>query len=302
MTMPNFLVIGAAKSGTTSLYNYLKQHPQIYMSPMKEPAFFAFEGIATFRGPWKSWASRNTVTSIEAYRALFQGVSDEVAIGEASQTYLVHPNAPERIRHYVPDVKLIAILRDPVERAYSDYLMQLLHGGEAVADLGEAIRRREAGVHKSWGLGEQYVDVGFYYTHLKRYFDIFGRSQIRVYLYQDFQIDPGNILQDIFRFLDVEETFVPDLSTQYNVGGAPKNRVWLALLVKLNQIKPLVRSFIPATLRRHIVNPFTNLQKQGLVKPPPLEPDVRMELIQLYREDIFKLQDLIQRDLSRWLK
>jgi hypothetical protein len=303
MTMPNFLIIGAAKSGTTSLYHYLKQHPQIYMSAVKEPAFFAVDGTKfAFRGPWRRWASRNTITNIEAYCALFQEVRDEVAIGEASTAYLVHPRAPERIKHYIPEVKLIAILRDPVKRAYSDYLMRRLYGEPPAADLGQAIRRREACVRKNWGLGQRYVDVGFYYTHLKRYFDIFDPAQIKVHLYEDFKTDPVSILQDIFRFLGVDETFIPDLSFEYNVGGIPKHEVWRAFLTRLNLIKPALKPIIPATLRQRIANHLSNLQRRGLVKPPPLEPDVRAELIQIYREDILKLQDLIRRDLSRWLE
>jgi hypothetical protein len=302
MTMPNFLIIGAAKSGTTSLYHYLKQHPQIYMSPVKEPSFFAVEGTKlAFRGPWRRWTSRNTITDIEAYRALFQGVSDEVAIGEASPAYLVHPSAPERIRHYIPDVKLIAVLRDPVERAYSTYLTQRLYGGEPLADLGQEIRRREAWVGENWRV-KGYVDVGFYYTHLKRYFDIFDPSQIKVYIYEDFRANPVSVLQDAFRFLGVDETFIPDLSIRYNISGISRNRVWHAFLIKLNLMKLVLRPFIPATLRQHIATRYViNLQRRGLVKPPPLESDVRTELIQIYREDILKLQDLIRRDLSKWL-
>lgn len=305
MVMPNFLIIGAAKSGTTSLYRYLMQHPQIFMSPTKEPSFFAIECGTTFQGPWKRWASQYAVTSIDSYLALFSGVSDEVAIGEASTAYLVHPKVPECIHRHIPNVKLIAILRNPVDRAYSDYLMRLLHGDRSHADLIEAIHMRDESVRKNWGLGEEYVEVGFYYTHLRRYFDIFDRSQIRVYLFQDFRTSPLAILQDIFRFLDVEETFTPDLSSQYNVGGYPKNKAWLALLVKLNQIRPrlgFLISLIPTRLRQYIGSNLFSLQKRGLVKAPPLEPHMRRRLIQLYQEDILKLQDLIQQDLSSWLE
>lgn len=304
MTMPNFLIIGAARSGTTSLYHYLNQHPQIYMSPVKEPSFFAFEGTKlAFREPWRRRAFRNTITNIEAYRALFQGVSDEVAIGEASPLYLVHPSAPERIRHYIPDVKLIAILRDPVERAYSACLMERLYGGEPLADLGQEIRRREAWIGENWQV-KGYVDVGFYYTHLKRYFDIFDPSQIKVYIYEeDFRANPVSVLQEAFQFLGVHETFIPDLSIKYNISGISRNRVWHAFLIKLKLMKFVLRPFIPATLRQHIATRYViNLQRRGLVKPPPLEPDVRAELIQIYQEDILKLQDLIQRDLSGWLE
>jgi hypothetical protein len=299
MTMPNFLVIGAVKSGTTSLYHYLKQHPQIYMSPVKEPSFFAFEGTASaLRERWRGWTSYDYITDIEAYRALFQGVSDEVAIGEASPAYLIHPSAPKRIRHYLPDAKLIAILRDPVESAYSAYLMERLYGSEPLADFGQAIRSKERDVRKPWRLRQRYLDVGFYYIHLKRYFDIFDPSQIEVYLYEDFKTDPVGVLRDIFRFLGVDENFTPDLSIKYNVGGIPKNKGWHVFFL----IRPVLRPFIPASLRQYIVDHLANLRGRGLVKPPPLDPDVRAELIQIYREDILKLQGLIHRDLSGWLE
>lgn len=298
MTMPNFLIIGAVKSGTTSLYYYLKQHPQIYMSPTKEPSFFAFEeSMPPFQGLSGRGASCDYITNIEAYRALFQEASDEIAIGEASPVYLVHPSAPERIRHHIPEVKLIAILRDPVESIYSAYLMQRLYGAESLADFGQAIRREDADIHKPWRLRQQYIDVGFYYTHLKRYFDIFDPSQIRVYLYEDFKTNPMSVLKDIFRFLGVDATFIPDLSLKHNVGGIPKNKVWHAFFL----IRPVLRPFIPARLRQHLATNFSHLQRQGLLKPPPPDSDVRAELIQIYREDILKLQDLIHRDLSRWL-
>ena len=122
MIMPNFLLIGAAKAGTSSLYGYLKQHPQIYMSPIKEPRFFALEGeTLNFNGPTRG-INQTSINTLEAYSQLFQKVTTEKAIGEASTIYLSSPKAPERIKHYLPDVKLIAILRDPSERAFSSYM------------------------------------------------------------------------------------------------------------------------------------------------------------------------------------
>src|SRR5215218_4707583 len=123
MTMPNFLIIGAGKSGTTSLYHYLGQHPEVFMSPMKEPKFFCFEGERpNFRGPGDDEEiNRKCVTTIDAYRALFDGVACEKAVGEASSMYLYYPKAPERIDHHVAGVRLIAVLRNPVDRAYSSY-------------------------------------------------------------------------------------------------------------------------------------------------------------------------------------
>src|SRR3712207_4104321 len=133
MTLPNFLVIGAMKSGTTALYYYLEQHPEIYMSPVKEPNFFSQENAA------------DTVTHIGTYEQLFKGASGKKAIGEASHSYLYEPRAAAEIRRYVPKVKLIAILRNPIDRAYSHFLHMVRSGTEPLDDFAQALREEEAG-------------------------------------------------------------------------------------------------------------------------------------------------------------
>ena len=139
MKMPNFMIIGAAKAGTTALYKYLEEHPQIFMSPQKEPRFFALEGEKIdFRGPGAMTRFRY-VTDIETYRLLFKNVSNELAIGEASTWYLYIPKAAKGIRHYLPNVKLIVMLRDPVQRAYSNFLGLRREGVEPLEDFTEAM-------------------------------------------------------------------------------------------------------------------------------------------------------------------
>ncbi len=299
MTMPNFLVIGAVRSGTTSLYHYLAQHPQIYMCPVKEPSFFAFEGAPpASQGLGKRDTLLHCVTEIHTYRKLFQGVSDQVAIGEVSPTYLYHPAAPRRIRHYIPDAKLIAVLRHPVDNAYSAYLAARLYGLEPIEDLGQLVHKEETDRRHPWRLQQRYLDVGLYFTYLTRYFDLFDRAQIRVYIYDDLSADPAGVLRDIFRFLRVDDTFVPDLSTQYNVGGVPRSKVWHLFF----RLQPILRPLLPPLLRRHLARYRDHLQGLGTVRQPPLDPQVRAEMNQLFREQILKLQDLIQRDLSDWLE
>lgn len=305
MTMPNFLIIGAGKSGTTALYHYLKQHPQIYMSPMKEPKFFAFEGQQlNFQGPSGDKVNRTAITDIEAYRALFQGVLDEVAVGEASPEYLHNPRAPERIRHHIPNAKLVAILRNPVDRAYAGYLMQVREGRETFSDFGRALQEEETRIHNNWTFGH-YVSGGFYYAQLKRYFDTFNRDQIRVYLNEDLSTDAPDLLREVFQFLGVDETFLPDLSVRYNVSGIPKNKVLHALMLGLNPIKPVLKTLLPSGLGTSLRDRYTDIRaryfEHNLVKPQ-LSPELRQQLIKTYREDILKLQDLIQRDLSKWLE
>lgn len=294
MTMPNFLVIGAQKAGTTALYEYLRQHPQIYMSPVKEPHFFTYEGEKLdSRGLGRS--SNLPVTNIEAYRKLFQGASSEIATGEVSPSYLYSLKAPERIRHYIPEAKLIAVLRNPVDRAYSNFLHLTRDGREPLIDFAQALREEKARILNNWGFNWHYQQKGFYYAQLKRYFDIFEQQQIRVYLYEDLNNNPASVLKDIFQFLGVDEAFVLDTSVRHNVSGIPKNKVLHALLVNLKPITTALKPLLPAGLRQYIRN-------QVLDKPSPLPPEVRRQLLEVYRPDILQLQGLIQRDLSKWFE
>ncbi|MBE9125340.1 sulfotransferase [Coleofasciculus sp. LEGE 07092] len=295
--MPNFLIIGAAKSGTTAFYQYLKQHPQIYMSPVKEPHFFAFEGEnLNFRGP-RVTINQTSITNIEAYRDLFQSVSKEVAVGEASALYLYLPKAHERIKHYVPNAKLIAILRHPVDRAYASFMQLIRDEREPITDFAQALQAEEKRMQENWGFLWRYQDLGFYSIQLKRYFEAFDQRQIKVYLYEDFSTDPVGVLQNIFQFLGVDDKFVPDMSIRPNVSGVPQNRLLHNFLKEPNPLKDLFKPLVPNRLRKRIT---TNLTIQNLTKPQ-LSSELRNQLLQLFREDILKLQDLIQRDLSAWL-
>ena len=261
MKMPNFLILGAAKAGTTSLYAYLKQHPEIYMSPIKETNFFALEGKnLDFAGPGdRDFINRFSVNSLEAYCAMFQGISNEIAVGEASPLYLYNPTAAKRIQHYIPAAKLIVILRNPVERAYSSFLHLVRDGRELLRDFAQALSEEENRIRSNWDHIWHYKQMGFYYIQLKRYFNTFDFQQIRVYTFEDFLTEPVSILKDIFQFLDVDDLFIPDISIRHNVSVIEQE------------------------------------------KRPPLTTEVRQQLIETYREDVYSLQELIQRDLLKWL-
>jgi hypothetical protein len=298
--MPNFLIIGAGKSGTTSLYHYLGQHPGVYMSPMKEPKFFCFEGARpSFRGPGDDVEiNRKCVTTLDAYRALFDGVAGEKAVGEASSMYLYYPKAPERIRHHVPGARLIAVLRNPVDRAYSSYLHCVRDRGEPLEDFAEALREERDRIRKGWGPLWHYRTAGFYFAQLSRYFDTFDRRQIRIYLYEDLKADAAGVLEDIFRFLGVDDSYAPDISLRHNVSGVPRSRVLHALLNKPNPIKTVFKPLFPAGPRKVLSHRLTG---KNLARPQ-LSADVRRELTEEYSEDITKVQSLIGRDLSKWLE
>lgn len=299
MTLPNFLIIGAAKAGTTALHRYLQEHPQIFMSQKKEPQFFALEGEkADFQGPGDG-INYKYITNLQSYCDLFQDVTDELAIGEASPWYLYIPKASERIKHYIPDAKLIVILRDPVERAYSNFLNSVRENLEPIADFPQAMQAESERMELNWSPRWFYKQRGFYYPQLKRYFDQFDKNQIKVYLYEDLQSDAIGLVQDIFRFINVDDTFVPNTSQKHNVSRIPRNKVLDKLFRQPNSMKSSLKPFLPSSLRKQIKTNLINLNFQ---KKPQLLPEVRKQFIDEYREDILKLQELIQRDLSRWLK
>ena len=291
MTMPNFLIIGAMKSGTTALYYYLEQHPEIYMSPVKEPNFFSSQ---------EQDNAADAVTNIGTYRQLFRGASGKKAIGEASHSYLYEPGAAAEIRHYVPEAKLIAILRNPIDRAYSHFLHMVRTGTEPLDDFVQALREEEVGIHKE-RTSQDYIGRGLYYDQLKTYFGIFPREQVKIYLYEDLSGAAISTVQDAFRFLKVDGSFVPDVSLRRNVSGHPKFKTLDGLLRSQSRLKNAAKMYLPARLRWRLSKAFDDLKTRNLVEPPPLQSEVRRQLISVYREDILKLQDLIRRDLSWWL-
>lgn len=303
MNMPNFLIIGAPKSGTTSLAQYLGQHPEVYISPKKEPYFFAFENEQVdFLGPGIQGKDHiinsAVVVDLEEYLRLFQGVSNEVAIGEASTLYLAFPKAAERIKYHIPDVKLIAILRDPADRAYSGFMHSLRDNCEPIADFAQALAAEEERIKLNWGPLWRYQELGFYYRQLKVYFELFDSHQIKVYLYEDLVNNRSCLLRDVFDFMGVDQDFIPDTSAKYNVTGIPKNKLLHEFLSKPNLITTSVKYLIPRPLRQKLINDIRN---SNLAKPQLTQP-LRQQLISIYREDILNLQELIQRDLSEWLK
>ena len=304
MTMPNFLIIGAAKSGTSSLYAYLKQHPQIYLCPTKETNFFAFEGEEiNFPGLRKNESTKSYQagfkTDLESYQQQFQPKAGETAIGETCPSYLYIPKAAERIKYYIPNVKLIVILRDPIQRAHSNFLHHIRDRVEYYENFVQALEAEEWRIQKGWWWGFHYKKVGLYYEQLKRYFDLFDGNNIRVYLYEDFKINPLLILENIFQFLGVDDTFIPDVSAKYNATAISKNRTLDALIKESSPVKSIYQLLVPNKLRKKLTAQLTNLNPA--IKPQ-ISPELRQEMIPLFHENILKLQHLIQKDLSGWLK
>ena len=297
MTLPNFLIIGAAKSGTTSLYSYLNQHPQIYFSPFKEPRFFALEGLEIdYQGPAQI-INQKAINTIEEYQKLFAAVSNEIAIGEASTLYLYSEQAPQKIKQYVPQAKLIAILRNPIDRAYSSY-SHLVRDGFETLSFAEALQKEPQRIAQNWSPLWHYQQRGFYYPQLARYYDTFPAEQIKVYLYEDFVKNTSQVTADIFNFLGVNPNFKPDTSQKMNVSGVPKNKVFHQIITQDNPLKSAVKQLLPQSLRHKL---YKKIKSSNLEKQSAMSTEVRRQLADVYQKDIAQLENLLQRDLSVWL-
>ncbi len=295
--VPNFFLIGAAKSGTTALYSFLRQHSQIFIPDRKEPHFFAFQNQApNFAGP--EAAINQAVIKRCDYDSLYRNVRDESAIGDCSTSYLYVPDTAERIHASCPDAKIIVILRNPVDRAYSSYLHLVREGKEPLRDFRKGLDAESQRTDDNWGLLWRYVDMGLYYEQLSRYVSLFDRDQIKILLYDDFRAAPGHVLKVIFDFLDVDSDFDPDTSATPNVSGEPKLRRMHEMIKKDGIVKSLIDSMLPAAIRPGLRDLYFSY---GL-RRPPLTDEVRDYLRKLFRADIIKTQGLIDRDLTAWLE
>lgn len=288
MTLPNFIMIGVAKAGTTSFFHYLDQHPQIYMCPIKATNFFGYEDARNWK--WMEEGDppllRNfPVRTFEEYEASFAGASTEIAIGEVSPQYFRCPTAAQRIHDSIPNVKLIVSLRNPADRAFSGFLMRTRRG--------DAVK----GFYEELSPQSSHVKEGFYYRRLKRYLDIFPKDRIKIYLFEEFRKEPARIVADLYEFLGVATNFIPDTSTRHNPAGIPKIRL-------LNQLffHPTLINIAKSVIPENIQGMAKRVQQQNLRAAPKLPAELRAELLNHYREDILKLQELVDHDLSVWLK
>ena len=231
MNTPNFFIVGAAKSGTTSLYNYLKQHEDVFMSPIKEPQYFGddihgesfgkFDALSYFKtSPLPEMHIAN-VNNWEDYQKLFAEGQERKAIGEASTAYLFSKSAAREIKSKIPQAKIIIILRNPIERAYSHYLMNI-QGGISKQSFIDAINEDYEKKEKGWGVSNLYIEIGQYFQQIQRYFHEFPKDQIKILLFEDLINDQATLMEDIYSFLEIDKNYNADYSKQHLVSQSPR--------------------------------------------------------------------------------
>ena len=298
--LPNYLVIGAAKAGTTSLRSYLDQHPEVFVTARGEPSFFAHEGeTLAFSGPGDSDWNGSFVTDLAAYRGLFAGADGCKAVGEISPRYLYFEKAPERIARHLPEARLIAILRHPVDRAYSHFLMNRSRGCEPAATLPEAIQKEAEREAQGWGWDWRYVGAGLYHGQMQRYFARFPKERIKVFLYEDLK-DQEAFFAELFTFLGVDPAFRPDTSVRHRKAALPKSYALQHLVKQPGAAKTIFKQLVPAGTRARLKKWATSWNATA---PERLAPEVRRDLFGRYfAEDCRRLEPLIERSLDPWFR
>ena len=313
MSLPSFFIVGAPKAGTDELYYDLDQHPEIYMSPLKEPCFFSSEIRLVFFSqslqqqaeiaavstrkflddgmPGKRFGG--IISDLSDYERLFSRVRNEKAIGEGSVCYLWSSTAAAAIAETLPQARIIIVLMDPAERAFQQYLKSISDGTvghDFRAHLKMALKHgTELSVY------HPFLAFGNYFEQVRRYMDHFPGEQIHISLYEDLYADRQAWFANVLKFLGVDSNFVP---SDVEVPSKPNIPRFIALTrgLRIPQLKSAVGHLFPKRFKKFVKRVISRNQL------PKLETEDRAVLVEYYRQDIVKLQGLIGRDLSAWLR
>jgi hypothetical protein len=290
---PDLFIIGAPKCGTTSLFQYLVGHPEVFLSPVKEPQFFAGDPIVQRGMAYPQ--------EMDRYLALFAAAGDAKRVGEASTSYLESPEAAGRIREFNPEARMVAMLRDPVEMMYSMHGMRVAQGVEPITDFAaalEAERTRLGYGTVGDGSSVRYRDRARYAEMLPRWFETFGRDRVHVIITEELAAEPEPTFVRLLEFLEVDPAYRPDTFRRYNTSLKPRSLLLSRLIGRLPHrtvpVSPLDRLTIPLArlLRR------SNRRRVGR---PPLDPELRARLEASFRPDVTRLEDLLGQELlGRW--
>lgn len=279
---PDLFVAGPPRAATTTLYHYLEQHPDIYMSPTKEPHFFTNRRERTWRGGEPDPEHR------ARYLELFAPAGDRVA-GDASTSTFWYPKAAERIRERVPDARFVVPLRDPVERTWSHFL----RGWDRPGDHDSIAEVLDDDVD----LEGTFLDPSFYGRHVGRLVDTFGEDRVLVVLLPDLNDDPRGELRRIAAFLDVDADAVDGIDLDLRANTYATGRGPIRNWIHTNRtLRRWARRFLPLSVRRWIAE--TLIVEPDSPDKPPLDDATRRRLQDLYREDLDELEEVLDRDVS----
>jgi len=301
MALPDFLVAGVPKAGTTALHAALSRHPGIYMSPIKEPKFFLTDGPPPAKGgPGDALTYREHVWERDRYEALFEAAPPGALRGEATPLYLYDPAALRRIQAQLPDAKLIVIIRDPVERAHSNWTHLWSAGLEPEGDFLRACADEPRRIAAGWASFWHYTGLSRYGEQLQRAFEIFPRERILVLRYRSLIDDPAAALDRICGFLGAATGVISEIPRE-NVTAHPEHTVAHRAVALGMRASNTVGRFLPGTAATAATHRLERFLQRGRRERQPLSWDQRQELLPRFEEDVRLLQNLLGEDFSDWL-
>jgi hypothetical protein len=297
MRAPDFLVVGAARAGTTALHYYLRQHPSLFVPGLKEPSFFSF---ADTDEKYRRGKFAFAVKDSSAYFRLFENAEEGSITGEVSTPYLyLYDKTIRNIKKYHPSphkLRILMILRDPVERAFSQYMWRVRDGREELS-FEEAIRSEKKRMNENYSFDYFYVDRGMYYPQVKAYKEAF--SEVKILLFEDFVNDTPAVLRSICRFLGADDQHVFSIMQSVNSSYIPRWNFLGRLITTESRLKFRILNSMPDAWKVGIRQQFDRWNA-FTGKAISLSPETGRSLRKLYYDDILKLQELIGRDLSAW--
>lgn len=300
--LPDFLVVGAAKSATSSLHFCLDQHPQIAMASQKESWFFSFyNSPPDYTSPG---ILSDVIYELEPYLRLYDGAGDDQLRGDACPSYLyTYEDTIRNIRQlYSPEslrkLKIIISLREPVSRARSQYYTFTRKAQEPLSfERAVCQTTIDQRMQQNWNIFYDYLGFGMYAKQVEAFQQAFGKDRVHVLLYEDVHADMREVCRGIFEFLGVDSDFVVDGQHKYNaITGEPRMKWIMAGLFSQNRFKRRLAAMIPKRMRMRIALSVF----QVLAQRKTLDVDTHKRISELFAEDISRLEPLIERDLGPW--
>ncbi len=301
--LPDFFLIGAPKAGTSALHAALRQHPGLYLSPVKEPKYYMCGDSPppAYKGPGDAHSNREWIWQRERYLDLFGDAPVDALRGESTPFYLYNRDARRRISVDRPDAKLIAVLRDPVDRAYSNWMHLWMDGLEPCADIVEAARREPERIDAGWAPFWHYRSLGMYGRQVRDLYDHFPKEQVLLLRYRELVDSPEATLGRVFAFLGVvnhEVRTIPSNNSRPFVRDGARAKA----LGRVIRAGASAGQFLPPQAWRRISGPLiSQLHKGGEPSRPRLTPEQREALVAPHREDIQLLEALTGEDFSEWV-
>ena len=300
MALPDFLVIGAPKAGTTALHSALAGHPALCMSPIKEPKFFLSDGPPPTRGgPGDALTYREHVWKREDYEALFDGAPAGTLRGESTPLYLYDRDAMCRIREMIPGARLIAIIRDPVERAHSNWTHLWSAGLEPVGDFVRACAEEERRIAAGWASFWHYTGLGRYGEQLAHVFALFPREQVHVIRYRQLVDDPARALDGICDFLGVPPGVVTEVPRQ-NVTAHPEATRAHRTVAQILRAGAAAGRFLPGAAADTVIGRLEWFLQRSSRERQPLSWQQRQALIPRFEADLELLGRVLDANFSDW--